>query len=177
MANSGDAFRQYGFPVGRIDVQSPQPTAVGIWMGSEHRSLERPLAGMEEYVMDDFRTRVRAYLSGGAHYERDRAYRAGLFAALENSMFFEFSITRDHAGARVIIAGGDDKPREFSLEFQLEPGELKRKIVKSDIKCTDDGGDVVVARFDDWQTSGDYWDMTRSSAVALYNQAAGDPTD
>jgi len=131
---------------------------------------------MEEYVMDDFRARVRAYLHGGTHHKRDRALRAGLFAAIRDSTFYEFSITRHHMGTSVIIAGGNGKPREFSIEFPLVPGKLKGTIASADIKLAGDGAHVVVARFDDWQTSA-YWYMTPSSAVALYNLAAGDPAD
>jgi hypothetical protein len=57
-------------------------------------------------MADDFPTRVRAYLSGGGYYERGSAYRVGLFAVIQNSTFYEFSITRDHAGTHVVISGG-----------------------------------------------------------------------
>jgi len=77
--------------------------------------------------MDDFRARVRAHLHGGTHYQRDRAYRVGLFAALQTSLFYEFQVTRSHLATRVVIAGGDSNPREFSIEFALEPGGSRRR--------------------------------------------------
>jgi hypothetical protein len=126
---------------------------------------------LEEYVMDDFRTRVSAFLVDGADYWRDRDNRTGLFAVLEGSRHYEFSLHHNRTGTRVVIAGGDTMSREFSVEFVLRPGPLKPSIARSDIIGAPGDEDVVIAQF-----TGDYDHMTRNSAVLLYNLAAAATT-
>src|ERR1700733_6838060 len=118
--------------------------------------------------MDDFRDRVSAFLPGGVLHTADRMYRAGLFAAIQTSKFYEFMITRDQDGTQVVIAGGDESRREFSMEFALWPGELKRTITESDIKPDEDGEKFVFVCFDGRQTAGKRVEP-RTVAVALYN--------
>jgi hypothetical protein len=123
--------------------------------------------------MDDFNSRVEPYLVGGDNHDVDRAGgRRGLFAAIQQSTFYEFLIVRDHAGTRAIIAGGDREPREFSIEFGLEPGPIKARITREDIKATHDRHYMVVAILKDTAAGDVSLEMTRRSAVALYNLAA-----